>query len=512
MISTLEHPVEVARWLRAQGVSELHCDSRRVRPGDAFVAWPGAAQDGRRHVAAALRAGAVACLVEREGAEAFGFDDPRIAAVSGLKAVTGLIASQFHGQPSDALDVVAITGTNGKTSTGWWTAQWLSALGDPAALAGTLGLGVPGQVFEPTGLTTPDPVLWQATLRRWADAGIRAGVVEASSIGLQEGRLNATRIRSAVFSNLTQDHLDYHGNMEAYWQAKRALFDWPGLRVAVVNIDDPHGAALAAELRPRAEAGALDLWTLSVTGQPARLGAQGWALTETGLCFEVVERRDDGSTGAPQPLQLPLVGDYNRYNLLSALAVVRAHGHGLADALRAAGALTPVPGRMQSAWGGDASGQPLVLVDYCHTPDAVEKALQALRPLADRRGGRLSCVVGCGGDRDAGKRPLMAAAAEQQADALVLTSDNPRSEDALHILAQMRAGLRQPASVVVEPDRAAAIAATVAQAGPRDVVLLAGKGHEDYQEIAGVKQPFSDLEHGRRALLAWRERAGEAQT
>ena len=511
MITTLEHPVEVVRWLRAQGARALHCDSRRVRPGDAFIAWPGATQDGRRHVAAALRAGAVACLVEREGCEGFGFDDPRIAAVGGLKAATGLIASEFHDQPSAALDVVAITGTNGKTSTGWWTAQWLAALGDPAALAGTLGLGVPGQALEPTGLTTPDPVLWQATLRRWADTGIQAGVVEASSIGLEEGRLNATRIRSAVFSNLTQDHLDYHGSMEAYWRAKRALFDWPGLRVAVVNIDDPHGAALAAELRPRAEAGALDLWTLSVTGQPARLGAQGWALTETGLRFEVVERGDDGSTGAPQPLQLPLVGDYNRYNLLSALAVVRAHGHALADALRAAGALTPVPGRMQSAWGDDASGQPLVLVDYCHTPDAVEKALQALRPLAARRGGRLCCVVGCGGDRDAGKRPLMAAAAEQQADTLVLTSDNPRSEDPLHILAQMQAGLKQPGQVVVEPDRAAAIAATVAHAGARDVVLLAGKGHEDYQEIAGVKQPFSDLEQGRRALLAWRERAGEGR-
>ena len=510
MITLLEHPVEVARWLQAQGVRELRCDSRQVRPGDAFVAWPGAARDGRCYAASALQAGAVACLVEREGCEDFHFDDPRIAAVGGLKAATGPIASQFYGQPGDALDVVAITGTNGKTSTGWWTAQWLSALGDPAALAGTLGLGVPGQAFEPTGLTTPDPVLWQASLRRWADAGIRAGVVEASSIGLQEGRLNATRIRSAVFSNLTQDHLDYHGSMEAYWRAKRALFDWPGLEVAVVNIDDPHGAALAAELRPRAEAGTLDLWTLSATGQPARLGAQGWALTETGLRFEVVERGTDGSADVPRPLQLPLVGDYNRYNLLSALAVVRAHGHGLADALRVTGALTPVPGRMQSVWGDDASVQPLVLVDYCHTPDAVEKALQALRPLAERRGGRLACVVGCGGDRDAGKRPLMAAAAEQHADALVLTSDNPRREDPLQILAQMQAGLQSPAQVVVEPDRAAAIAATVAQAGSRDVVLLAGKGHEDYQEIAGVKQPFSDLEQGRRALLAWRERAGEA--
>lgn len=511
MITRLDTPLAVAQWLRARGVRQLQCDSRRVQPGDAFVAWPGAAQDGRRYVAAALQAGAVACLVEPEGCESFGFADPRIAALAGLKAASGEIAHHFYGQPSHELAVVALTGTNGKTSTGWWTAQWLGALGEPAALAGTLGMGVPGQGFEATGLTTPDPVMWQSGLRRWADAGLRAAVVEASSIGLEEGRLNATRIRTAVFSNLTQDHLDYHGTMADYWRAKRALFDWPGLQVAVVNIDDAHGATLAAELQPRADAGLLDLWTISVAGKPARLNATGWALTDTGLRFDLVEGMASGAGAAPQQLQLPLVGEYNLYNLLSALAVVRAHGHALADAVGAAGALTPVPGRMQSAWSEDATDQPLVLVDYCHTPDALEKALQALQPLARQRGGRLWCVVGCGGDRDAGKRPLMAAAAEREADHLVLTSDNPRREDPLHILVQMQAGLLAPDQVVVEPDRAAAIARTVAQAGARDVVLLAGKGHEDYQEIAGVKQPFSDLEQGRCALQAWRSSALEAQ-
>jgi UDP-N-acetylmuramoyl-L-alanyl-D-glutamate--2,6-diaminopimelate ligase len=504
----LEQPEAVVRWLRAQGTQALQCDSRRLRPGDAFIAWPGAAQDGRRYAAAALAAGAVACLVEREGCESWGFDDPRIVAVPGLKAVCGDIASLFHGEPSRQLSVVALTGTNGKTSTGWWTAQWLAALGEPAALAGTLGMGVPGRDFEPTGLTTPDPVSWQAGLRRWADAGIGAAVVEASSIGLQEGRLNATRIRSAVFSNLTQDHLDYHGSMEAYWQAKRALFDWPGLEVAVVNLDDAHGAELAAELQPRA-AGELDLWTIALRAPQARLRVSDWSLTATGLRFEVVERQADGQDGAPHQIRLPLVGEYNLYNLLSALAVVRAHGHGLEAAVAAAAALTPVPGRMQSAWPGDEAGQPLVLVDYCHTPDALEKALQALRPLAQQRGGQLCCVVGCGGDRDPGKRPLMAAAVEREADRLLLTSDNPRSEDPLQILAQMGVGLVRPETVEVEPDRAAAIARMVAKAGAQDIVLLAGKGHEDYQEIAGVKRPFSDLEQGRSALLAWRESHGK---
>ena len=512
MITTLDQAPAVVAWLRARGAQALQCDSRRVRAGDAFVAWPGAAQDGRRYVAAALAAGAVACLVEREGCEAWSFDDPRIVAVAGLKAATGSIASLFLGEPSHELSVVALTGTNGKTSTGWWSAQWLAALGEPAALAGTLGMGVPGRDFEPTGLTTPDPVSWQAGLRRWVDAGVKAAVVEASSIGLQEGRLNATRIRTALFSNLTQDHLDYHGSMEAYWQAKRALFDWPGLQAVVVNIDDAHGAQLAAELQPRADAGELDLWTIAVRSSQPRLRVTNWALTDTGLCFELVERQADGRDSAPQQISLPLVGEYNLYNLLSALAVARAHGHELSAAVVAAAALTPVPGRMQSAWASDEAGQPLVLVDYCHTPDALEKALQALRPLAAKRGGALHCVVGCGGDRDPGKRPLMAAAAEREADQLLLTSDNPRSEDPLQILAQMRAGLARPEQATVEPDRAAAIARAVALAGARDVVLLAGKGHEDYQEIAGVKRPFSDLEQGRLALQAWRRNHAEVAT
>jgi UDP-N-acetylmuramoyl-L-alanyl-D-glutamate--2,6-diaminopimelate ligase len=500
VISHLHTPLELARWLQASGARALQSDSRRVRPGDAFIAWPGASRDGRHFVAAALEAGAVACVVEREGVEPFGFQDARIAAVGGLKACAGDIAHHFHGAPSLALALVAVTGTNGKTSTAWWSAQWLSALGLPSAVIGTLGMGVPGEAFESTGLTTPDPVMLQAGLHDFVQRGLRACVLEASSIGLKEGRLHGAHLHTAVFTNLTQDHLDYHGDMEAYWQAKRALFDGPGLKAVVVNVDDPRGAELAQELSPRATAGELDLWTLSVNGRSARLHVPDWALTDTGLRFHVVESLGHGMSSPPQPIELPLVGEYNLYNLLSALAVVRAQGKSLVEAVRTCGALTPVPGRMQSASPEGLADEPLVLVDYCHTPDALEKALQALQPLVMQRGGQLWCVVGCGGERDAGKRPLMAAAAQREADQVVLTSDNPRSEDPLHILAQMQAGLPQGSGALVEPDRRRAIAHAVRHAGAADVILLAGKGHEDYQEVDGQRRHFSDLEQGRLAL------------
>lgn len=500
----MHDPAQVAQWLQACGVRQLHCDSRRLQPGDAFVAWPGAAQDGRRYVPAAFRAGAVACVVERDGAEAFGLDAPRVLAVQGLKHSVGELAHHFYRAPSTELPLLAITGTNGKTSTAWWTAQLLSALGQPCGLIGTLGMGQPGHELVPTGLTTPDPVMLQAALRGFADQGLRACVLEASSIGLEEGRLNGARVHSAVFTNLTQDHLDYHHSMQAYWRAKRALFDWPGVQVAVLNIDDPHGAELAARLQPRVQAGALEVWTLSTEGQAARLRVPQWSMTDTGLRCTVVETLPDSTDTAPGVVELPLVGEYNLYNLLSAVALARAQGHSLARTLQACAALTPVPGRMQSAWPGldadTASHLPLVLADYAHTPDALEKALRALQPLALQRGGRLWCVVGCGGDRDVGKRPLMAAVAEREAARVLLTSDNPRTEPPLQILADMRVGLSHPDAAHIEPDRALAIAQAVAQAAPADVVLLAGKGHENYQEVLGVRQSFSDLAQARAAL------------
>ncbi|QHE87836.1 UDP-N-acetylmuramoyl-L-alanyl-D-glutamate--2,6-diaminopimelate ligase [Hydrogenophaga sp. BPS33] len=508
-MQVITKPTAVADWLHERAVGALHCDSRRVQAGDGFVAWPGAATDGRRFVAAALGAGAVAALVEHDRVEPYGFDDERVVAVPGLKNLAGAIASEFHGTPSAELDMVAITGTNGKTSTAWWMAQLLSACQKPCAVVGTLGMGrapAPGAdapSLVPTGLTTPDPVMLQTELRRFVREGLKACAIEASSIGLVEGRLNATQLRVAVFTNFTQDHLDFHGSMEAYWNAKAALFDWPGLACAVVNLDDVRGVGLAAKLAARG----LGLWTVAIeSADPAahqriakaRLFAQDLVFTDSGMAFQVGERDAQGRVMATHALSLPLVGRYNVSNLLCVLASARALGVPMADAVSACAALTPVPGRMELA--GAGPGQPLVLVDYAHTSDALEKALQALQPLARKRGGALWVVVGCGGDRDARKRPMMAAAAEREATRTVFTSDNPRSEDPQQILRQMVAGLSAPDAAMVEPDRARAIALAVARAGARDVVLIAGKGHEDYQDAQGVKKPFSDLEQARQAL------------
>jgi UDP-N-acetylmuramoyl-L-alanyl-D-glutamate--2,6-diaminopimelate ligase len=363
-------------------------------------------------------------------------------------------------------------------------------------VVGTLGMGQPGTPLVPTGLTTPDPVMLQQQLRAFVDQGLKACAIEASSIGLVEGRLNGTQVRVAVFTNFTQDHLDFHGSMDAYWDAKAALFGWPGLAAAVVNTDDARGARLADQLAGRE----LDLWTVGIESS-ARLNAVNVGFTHAGMAFDVVERDGQGAELDRHSLQVLLVGRYNVSNLLCVLASARALGVSLQQAVKACGALTPVPGRMEQAEAATAD-QPLVLVDYAHTPDALEKALQALQPLVAQRGGALWVVVGCGGDRDAGKRPLMAAVAEREAARAVLTSDNPRSEDPIHILGQMVAGLSQPGSALVEPERAAAIALAVARAQAADVVLIAGKGHEDYQDIQGVKTPFSDLVHARQALAA----------
>ena len=509
----LHSPQEAAQWLHTQVRGVLHTDSRRVTPGDGFIAWPGAASDGRRHVPAALKQGAAACLVERSGVEAFSetfavaatssATPDLIASYTDLKAASGPIAAAYYEQPSQALDVLAITGTNGKTSTAWWLAHALGRVGQRCAVVGTLGVGELDQL-EVTGMTTPDPVLLQARLRDMVTRGVQACAIEASSIGLAEHRLDGTQVRVALFTNFTQDHLDYHGSMADYWQAKAALFDWPGLAAAVVNTDDPHGAQLAQQLSQRDD---VALWTVGIvadTTHAQTLGAQSQERHvqatlvrhgARGLSFEVVEG-DHRHT-----LNTTLVGHYNVSNLLGVIACLRALGHSLADAVQACAELPAVPGRMQAVGHAD---QPLVVVDYAHTPDAVMQALHALRPLAQTRGGALVCVLGCGGDRDSAKRPLMAAAAEQHADRVVLTSDNPRSEDPQVILAHMLAGLTRPQAAQHIPDRGQAIATAVGQARAQDVVLVAGKGHEDYQEVQGIKLPFSDVAQAQAALQQWR--------
>jgi len=512
---TLTSPQLAALWLKERVQGALHADSRPVGAGDGFIAWPGAATDGRRHVASALAQGAAACLVEQQGAEAFGFDgDERIASYPGLKAATGPIASAFYDNPSAALEVLAVTGTNGKTSTAWWLAESLSTLAvpggvraprldgsaergvpSPCAVMGTLGIGVPPQLVY-TGLTTPDPVMMQRELRALVERGFGACAIEASSIGIAERRLDGARIAVAVFTNFTQDHLDYHGSMDAYWQAKAELFRWPGLRAAVINIDDVHGASLCANLL-EAGIGALDVWTVSAAGAPARLMARDVGYDAQGLRFSVAEHDND----AVERMSTGLIGQYNVANLLGVLGTLRALGLSLAQAVAACSRLTSVPGRMERVGAADANAAaPLAVVDYAHTPDALDKALAGLRPLAQQRGGALWCVFGCGGDRDPIKRPMMAAVAERQADRVVVTSDNPRSENPDAIISQVLLGLARPEAAQVQPDRAAAIADAIAQAAPQDVVLLAGKGHEAWQEIAGQRIPFSDRTHALDAL------------
>ena len=498
-------PGEAAQWLRERVTGTLRTDSRKMAPGDGFIAWPGAAVDARQFVDGALAQGAAACLVEREGVAPYQWSDARIANYAGLKAHTGLVASAFFAEPSRALAVLAVTGTNGKTSTAWWLAQALSALPEayalPCGMIGTLGVGCPPQAgaqpdaavqhaLASTGLTTPDPVVLQQTLRQFVDQGLRACAIEASSIGIVEQRLAGTQIRVAIFTNMSQDHLDYHGTMEAYWQAKRQLFFWPGLAAAVVNVDDVLGAKLAEDL----QGSALDVWTVAIA-QNARLQAKNITYQSQGMAFDVVE----GDTVVA--LQTQLIGIYNVSNLLGVLATLRSLGVPLQEAVAACGALHPVPGRMQCLGGVDA---PLLAVDYAHTPDALGQALTALRLVAQARGGRLWCVFGCGGDRDPSKRPLMGAIASQKADRVAITSDNPRSEKPEAIIAQILLGVTQRESVHVQLDRAQAIAEVVGLADAKDVILLAGKGHEDTQDVAGVKLPFSDQWHAAQALQSRR--------
>lgn len=496
LLSTIE---EACQWFASRGVSRLVSDSRSVQPGDGFIAWSGIGKDRRLFVQTALDAGAAACLVEAEGVEPFHFDDERVAALVGLKAAGGPLAANYLKQPSRELSLMAVTGTNGKSSTAWWTAQALTALGRHCGFIGTLGVGVPpvGQTpmaIDATGFTTPDPVMLQAALRRFIGAGLQACAIEASSIGIAERRLDGASIHTALFTNFTRDHLDYHGSMESYWQVKDSLFDWPGLKAAVVNIDDEHGHALALRLA----AGGLELWTYS-TLIDARLRASDIGYVDDGLSFTLHE--GDASV----VVHTRLIGSYNVSNALAVIGGLRSVGVALEDAARICTLLTPVPGRMQRVL-VDGTG-PQVVVDYAHTPDALEKALLALQPFAKARGGQLWCVFGCGGDRDATKRPLMGALAQAMSDHAVVTSDNPRHESPSNILQMIVAGMTGTKQPEVIEDRRAAIGYAIQAAANDDVVILAGKGHEDYQDIGGQKLPFSDIEE---ANLALQRRQGMA--
>ena len=498
---------QVLTWLRAQTAAaprrgDLQLDSRRVEVGDIFVAVPGAlagSDDGRRYLSAARVRGAAAALVEAEGFAAHDAGLP-VLPVHGLRSLLGQLAARYYSLPSESLQVVGVTGTNGKTSTAFWIAQMLSRAGKRCAVLGTVGSGFPGEPLADSALTTPDAIALQREVRRLRDAGAHALAMEVSSIGLDQGRVDGMKFDVAVFTNLTRDHLDYHGTMAAYEAAKRRLLDWPTLAVAVLNLDDAAGRRLLAHLAGRAGIPQVIGYTAAAGGGDAAglahlLSAHGIRAGADGLEFTLRCGADE------QRIEVPLVGSFNVSNLLATIGAVLACGVDLLAACRIAPLLVPPPGRMQRvrAGGGD---EPMVIVDYAHTPDAIEQALLALRPQASARGGRLWIVFGAGGDRDPGKRAPMGAAAGRQADRVVITSDNPRREDPVAIVAAVAAGAPSRSNVEVIVDRTQAIAHALAAAHARDVVLIAGKGHEATQEIAGVKRPFSDVEQARAALAA----------
>jgi UDP-N-acetylmuramoyl-L-alanyl-D-glutamate--2,6-diaminopimelate ligase len=478
--------------LERQGVKpqRLVADSRRVQPGDVFVAFPGAQVDGRDFIAQAVAKGAAAVIAEVGFPEAqkVGAGGTAIIEVQGLAALSGEIAHRVYGRPSEHLWLAGVTGTNGKTSVSQWIAQALNALRHRCAVIGTLGNGFLESLDESPN-TTPDAITLHAALAGFVAQGAEACAMEVSSIGLDQGRVHGAAFDVAIFTNLTRDHLEYHGSMATYAAAKEKLFFVPGLAAAVVNLDDAFGAELAARLHGR-------LHLIGYTLDPARAG-------DDTLCAENLAMRAAGVEFDLRGVHFaaPVVGRFNVSNLLAVIGALLARGEGLGDIAAALHSIQPPPGRMQALGGRD---EPLVVVDYAHTPDALEKALGVLRETAAARGGRLVCVFGCGGDRDPGKRPQMGAIAERLADRVVLTSDNPRSEDPHTIIEGIRAGLER--SPLIEAERGAAIAGVVAAADARDVILLAGKGHEPYQEIAGVRHPFSDIEAAKSALAGRRPR------
>jgi len=478
----------ILEQLRTKGVvaTRLTADSRRVRPGDVFVAFPGTHVDGRDFIAQAVAKGAAAVIAE-EGREV-GAGDTAIVEVAGLAALSGEIAHLVYGRPSEHLWLAGVTGTNGKTSVTQWIAQALNVLQHRCAVVGTLGNGFLAALDESPN-TTPDAITLHAALAGFVAGGADSCAMEVSSIGLDQGRVNGAAFDVAVFTNLTRDHLEYHGTMAAYAAAKEKLFRVPGLGAAVLNQDDPLGRQLAAKLKGRVRTIGYAVGDGDSIVTDETLRAEDLVMGAAGIEFDL----------RGVHFAAPVVGRFNASNLLAVIGALLARNESLEDIAGALGAIRPPPGRMQALGGRD---QPLVVVDYAHTPDALEKALGVLRETAAARGGRLVCVFGCGGERDPGKRPQMGAVAEALADRVVLTSDNPRGEDSQAIIDGILAGMK--ARPIVQPDRGRAVAAAVAAADMRDVILLAGKGHEPYQEIVGVRHPYSDLDAAKSALEARR--------
>lgn len=472
-------------------VQAISLDSRFVAPGGAFLACAGISSHGLDYLAEALQLGAEIVLWEPGP----GVRPPVLpagvtaVAVPDLAANAGMIAAAFYGHPSDRVDVIGITGTNGKTSVSHLVAQALSAYGRRCAVVGTLGYGF-ADSLEPATHTTPDAVKLQALFAQLAGSGADAIAMEVSSHALEQRRVAGVKFRTAVFTNLTRDHLDYHGDLAGYAAAKRRLFDTPGLRDAVVNVDDPVGRDIVTSLP-----GSVRAWPFATHAESLQGMAGGNAVFALQIEFDAQGLNlEIDAAGERVTVRTPLFGRFNVLNVLAVFGVLLSLGISPSEAARAVSAVRPVRGRMERHGGDD---RPLVIVDYAHTPDALAQILSAAR---EHCKGRLFCVFGCGGDRDRGKRPEMGRIAETLADDVTVTDDNPRTEDGAVIVREVIAGMRAPDAVRIERNRGKAIRTVIAMAVPGDVVVIAGKGHEDYQIVGKKREHFSDSETARAAL------------
>ncbi len=496
-------------------ITNATASSVDAREGSVFLAYPGAARDGRQYIGDAISRGASAVLYETGDVnDTFVWDAawqvPSIG-VRGLKAFASAVGAHIYRDPGNDLWMIGVTGTNGKTSVSQWLAQALERAGRRAAVIGTIGNGLVGALSE-SGNTTPDGLVVQQMLRRYSDDGATACAMEVSSHGLDQGRVADVKFDVAVFTNLTRDHLDYHGTMEKYGEAKAKLFAFRDLKVAVVNVDDAMGREIAGRVEQRGIA--LIRYATNGGAKFANLVAQDIAVSSAGLSFKVRWLGNTSGIGAYADVKEALVetdvlGAFNAGNLLAVIGALMASGITLSTAANIVAVLKPVAGRMQTVRPSDQAGhhsnKPLVVVDYAHTPDALEKALSTIAAIVPDKG-RLISVFGCGGDRDRGKRPQMGAISAKYADFTIVTSDNPRTENGRQILLDIEAGVGAAPHNLIE-DRRQAIQASLDLAHGNDVVLIAGKGHEDYQIVGSQKHHFSDVEVAREALARWKGRS-----
>ncbi len=465
----LEGWVDVTPAVKLAGIS---LDNRSIQTGEAFVAVQGLVGHGLDYARSAVASGAVAVI--HDGLQALPELDVPSVKVTGLGNKLGELASRFFAAPSEQMRIAGVTGTNGKTSVAHFLAQSWQRVDGNAGMVGTLGYGPVGRL-QHGPRTTPDALRLQQVLADCLKAGVESLAMEVSSHALQQHRCQTVQFEAAVFTNLSRDHLDYHADMADYAAAKRLLFTDYAPSFAIINHDDDHGRKWFGELN-----GGMQMLSFGL-GKTAELRAAVCSMDIEGMTIRI-----DGPWGS-EKVRTCLLGEFNASNLLATAGTLALLGMPWNQVLHQLELMQPVPGRMMRL-GGD-QGQPVVVVDYAHTPDALESALHAVRAHLD---GRLVCVFGCGGNRDQGKRPQMGRAAELLADDVFVTSDNPRNESANKIIEDVVAGLEMPGKATIEPDRAAAIQQAIANCKPGDVVLVAGKGHETWQEIAGQKIPFSD--------------------